>query len=151
MRGIYGINPPLGHNPTALLRSEGGFRGQAWLKEVRWHGRLSLKATACLRHPSPHHRLRNMEPVHYRLKLLTWEPTQLFFFSSYTCHHSQQRLAAPRPQPPYLLSSIYAKDRKEVFPAVRFTPETPRCRHGVGVLKGSPEFPRFGTGGKIHS
>lgn len=43
MHDIYGINPPVGHNPTALLRSEGGFRGQAWLKEVRWHGRCVLE------------------------------------------------------------------------------------------------------------
>ena len=62
-----------------------------------------------------------------------------------------QSLAATRPRPPYLLSSVYTKHRKEVFPTVRFAPETPRSRRSVGVLQGSPELPRFRTGRKIQS
>lgn len=70
-------------------------------------------------------------------------------------HRGKQSAAEPERLPPaqpsYLLSSVYAKDGEELLPTVRFTPDTPRSRHSVGALKGSPEFPRLRTGGKTQS
>lgn len=54
----------------------------------------------------------------------------------------QSAARAPREA---LLSGIYSENRKEVFPAAGLAPDASGDRHGPGVVKSPPEFPRFRT------